>query len=105
MANHRDSVYGCGYFDDAGQEWIVSLTESIANWGGFAAPTAGVIGPLPPRCKMRHVGLVDPTTGKRKTVPCATLSTTIFASAAYNVDDANGVQWYKTGKIGEHFPL
>ena len=103
MANTRGAVYDYGYFNDAQQEVVVSLTECLAAAGNFQAVQNVDAGAMPPRAEMRHVGVVD-STGKHHQVYIADPLDTHFQNGGTLTFGDFG-ECTVVGKTGELWPL
>lgn len=77
MPNIRQPVYDYGYFNENGDEFVVSLTTAVAEAGGFANATPGSPN-FPLHCKMRHIGVVEQTSGARHQIPIAVNGNDLF---------------------------
>jgi hypothetical protein len=91
------------YVNERGDSFIVELEDYIATAGGFVASTDGTKGGLPNRAKMRHVGLVDPATGKHFTQPIADSGQAVYNDGGDLT--VSGTVYHSTGRIGEHWPF
>ena len=101
MTNTRDPVYDYGYYNDQANEYVVSLTTSVAAAGGFVGATSTNNGPLPKFCKMRHIGVVEPTSKQRHQIPMA-----VSGDAKFNESgtvDFGGETCQIVGKNGEYW--
>jgi len=102
MVNYRGPVYDYGYFNEAGTEVVVSLTESVAEAGGFEAATPGSE-QFPLHCKMRHIGVVEQGSKQRHQIPIASSGNPLFNDGG--TVEFGGETCDVVGKTGEKWRL
>lgn len=95
MSNTHGQVYDYGYFTDTPElkEYVVSLTQCVAEAGGFIAVQDPNAQPLPQGSKMRHVTVQGIVTGRRRQIPVHTMDTDLFRGDVAQVsfgDDGSG---------------
>jgi hypothetical protein len=95
--NKRGLLNTYVYSDDSGTDHSVQLTEAVAAAGGFE-PGDGTDPPLPRGFKMRRVGLWDPSTNKRASIPWSDLNAGYTEPGSVTLD---GVSMKAVGRTGE----
>lgn len=99
----RGTAHIYEYVNDRGDIYNVALLDYIADAGGFNTTSDAARGGLPGHAKMRHVGLVDASTGKHFSQPIADEGQAIWNNGGDLT--VSGTSYHATGRIGEHWPF